>query len=99
MIRKIATTALTALLAGATLAQVDLNTATEIELDGIKGLGPSTTQHIMDERRKAAFRDWPDVMRRIQGIGPKKAAQLSEQGVQVRGQSYGQAPKIPPPKP
>ena len=99
MIRKIATAAVTALLAGTTWAQVDLNTATEIELDGLKGLGPTTTRQIMVERRKAAFQNWPDVMRRIQGIGPKKAAQLSEQGVQVQGQSYGHVPLTPPPKP
>jgi competence protein ComEA len=53
----------------------------------------------MDERQKAPFRDWPDVMQRVKGIGPKKAAGLSEQGVRVQGQTFGQAPGTPPKKP
>ncbi len=80
------------LLTGIAWAQVDLNKAQEIELDGLNGLGPTMTRAIMNERQKAPFRDWTDVMQRVKGIGPKKAASLSEQGVRVQGQSYGQAP-------
>lgn len=98
MLKKIAATAI-ALLTSFTWAQVDLNKATEIELDGLKGLGPAITRQIMDERQKAPFRDWPDVMQRVKGIGPKKAAGLSEQGVRVQGQTFGQAPGTPPKKP
>lgn len=102
MIRKIAITVtipMVSLLVGAAWAQVDLNQATEIELDGLKGLGPATTRQVLDERQKAPFRDWPDVMQRIKGIGPKKAASLSEQGIRVQGQAYGQAPSTPPKTP
>ena len=88
-----------ALLASVAWAQVDLNQATEIELDGLKGLGPAMTRQIMDARQKTPFRDWPDVMQRVKGIGPKKAASLSEQGIRVQGQSYGQAPSTPQKKP
>lgn len=87
------------LMASVAWAQVDLNKATEIELDGLKGLGPAITRQIMNERQKAPFRDWPDVMQRVKGIGPKKAAGLSEQGIRVQGQSYGQAPSTPQKKP
>jgi len=112
MIRKIATSATEAiaikaiaisiafgLMAPLAWAQVDLNKATEIELDGLKGLGPTITRQVMDERQKAPFRDWPDVMQRVKGIGPKKAASLSEQGIRVQGQTYGQAPNTPQKKP
>jgi competence protein ComEA len=109
MIKKIAISAIKAiavsipfslaLLASVAWAQVDLNKATEIELDGLKGLGPAITRQIMDERQKAPFRDWPDVMQRIKGIGPKKAANLSEQGIRVQGQTFGQALSTPPKKP
>ena len=98
MLKKIAATAI-ALFASVTSAQVDLNQASEIELDGLKGLGPGTTRQIMEERQKKPFRDWPDVMQRIKGIGPKKAAHLSEQGMQVQGQAYVQAPRKPTQKP
>ena len=99
MIKKIATAIVTVMLAGIAWAQVDLNKATEIELDGLKGVGPSLTKELMSERKKSLFRDWPDVMQRVKGIGPKKAANLSEQGVRVQGQGYGQAPAYPPKKP
>ncbi|PIT80116.1 helix-hairpin-helix domain-containing protein [Limnohabitans sp. 15K] len=87
------------LMASVAWAQVDLNQATEIELDGLKGLGPAMTRQIIDARQKAPFRDWPDVMQRVKGIGPKKAASLSEQGIRVQGQTYGQAPSASPKKP
>ncbi len=99
MITKIAATIATVLLAGVAWAQVDLNKATEIELDGLKGVGPALTREVMTEREKAPFRNWPDVMQRVKGIGPKKAANLSEQGVRVQGQGYDQAPAYSPKKP
>lgn len=95
MIKNTAASLLSVLLAGMAWAQVDLNQATEIELDGLKGLGPTMTREVMSERQKAPFRDWADVMQRVKGVGPKKAATLSEQGVRVQGQSYGQAPASP----
>lgn len=94
MLNKIAIQALvaaSALLASVAWAHMDLNKASEIELDGLKGLGPTMTRHILDERQRTPFRDWPDVMHRIKGIGPKLAFSLSEQGIRVHGQAYEQA--------
>jgi competence protein ComEA len=84
---------------GVAWAQVDLNHAKEMDLDGLNGVGPTMTREIMRERQKTPFRDWADVMQRVKGIGPKKAASLSEQGVRVQGQGYGQAPPTSPRKP
>ena len=92
MHRKITTGIVSMLLTGIAWAQVDLNKAREMDLDGLNGVGPTMTRHIMNERQIAPFRDWTDVMQRVKGIGPKKAANLSDQGVRVQGQSYGQAP-------
>ncbi len=92
MHHKIITAIVSILLTGFAWAQVDLNKAKEMELDGLSGIGPAVTREIMNERQKAPFRDWADVMQRVKGIGPKKAASLSEQGVRVQGQSYGRAP-------
>ncbi len=69
-------------------AAVDINQASEAELDGIKGFGPSTTAKIMAERQKAPFKDWADLMARIKGIRPTKAAQLSADGLSVNGAPY-----------
>jgi len=82
-------------LAGLTQAQtIDLEHARELDLDGLQGLGPSTTRLILQERERQPFQNWKDLMRRVPGIGPKKAAQLSEQGLRVGKESFPpQAPR------
>ena len=71
-----------AALLGASIAcaAVDINLASEAELDGVKGFGPSTTARILTERQKARFKDWNDLMARIKGIKPASAAKLSANG-------------------
>jgi competence protein ComEA len=68
--------------------QIDLNKATEVELDALKGLGPALTKAVMDERKKAPFKNWEDATSRVKGLGPQKASSLSEQGVRVQGSPY-----------
>ena len=67
---------------------VDANTATEAELDGVKGLGPSQTARILQAREKAPFKDWADFMARVKGIKPPTAAKLSHNGLTVNEQPY-----------
>jgi len=75
--------------AGLTWAQqIDLNKATEVELDALKGVGPVLTKAVMDERKKAPFKTWEDATSRVKGLGPQKASSLSEQGVRVQGSPY-----------
>ena len=69
-------------------AALDLNTASEAELDSIKGIGPGTSGKILDERKKGRFKDWADLIDRIKGIGPIKAAQFSAEGVTVGGELF-----------
>lgn len=71
--------------AGLAFAQVDVNKADEAALNGVKGVGPSMTKAILDERGKGEFKDWADFQKRVKGIGDKKAAKLSEAGLQVNG--------------
>jgi len=71
------------------LAGVDINLATEAELDSIKGIGPGTSGQILVERDKAKFKSWSDFTRRVKGIGPRKAAMMSAQGVTVDGVPFG----------
>jgi competence protein ComEA len=89
MLKKITGALLALGFAGLTWAQqIDLNKATEVELDALKGVGPVLTKAVMDERKKAPFKDWEDATSRVKGLGPQKASSLSEQGVRVQGSAY-----------
>ena len=71
---------------GFAFAQVDVNKADAAALDGIKGIGPSMSKTILEERSKSGpFKDWGDFQKRIKGMGDKRAAKLSEAGLQVNG--------------
>jgi competence protein ComEA len=76
-------------LSAATLAfALDVNTATEAQLDGVKGLGPSQTGRILQAREKGPFKDWADFMARVKGIKPRTATKLSGNGLTVNDESY-----------
>ncbi len=83
------------LAASLTHAAVDVNQATEAELDGLKGLGPATTRLILAERQQAPFRSWQDLQARVKGLGPASVRTLSEQGLRVQGQPYAPASRQP----
>jgi competence protein ComEA len=92
MLKKIAA-GLLALFAAAAFAAVDANKATPTELETIKGIGPAVATKIVDERKKGAFKDWPDMVERVKGIGEGNAAKFSAEGLTVNGAGYkGAAP-------
>lgn len=62
---------------------LDVNTASEAELDSIKGLGPSTTERILKARAQGPFKDWADFQQRVKGIRAATAAKLSAAGLTV----------------
>ena len=72
---------------GFAFAQVDVNKADAAALDGVKGVGPSMSKMILDERAKGEFKDWADFQQRVKGVGDKKAMKLSEAGLQVNGKA------------
>ncbi len=75
--------------AGTTLAAVEVNSADQAALDGIAGVGPSTSKAIIAERDKHGnFKDWADLERRVKGIGGRNAVKLSAAGLMVNGQSH-----------
>lgn len=71
-------------------AAIEINQASEADLDGLRGLGPATTRQILAEREKAVFRTWAELLARIKGIGPVKARELSAQGLRVQGQPFAE---------
>ena len=71
---------------GGALAQVDVNKADAAALDSVKGVGPSMSKAILEERAKGGdFKDWADFAKRVKGVGEKRAAKLSQAGLQVAG--------------
>lgn len=79
---------LAALLVSTAMAAVDVNTASENDLDSIKGIGPSTAARMMAARKQAPFKDWNDLIQRLSGLGEKRAAKLSAGGLTVNGAAY-----------
>ena len=72
-------------------AAVDVNKATDAELDSIKGIGPAMSGKIIKERQKAPFKDWTDFINRTKGIGPAAAKRFSAEGLNVAGAPYTEA--------
>jgi competence protein ComEA len=72
----------------AAFAAVDVNKATEAELDSVKGIGPATTKLIITERKKAEFKNWEDFISRVKGVGETSAAKFSAEGLRVSGAAY-----------
>ena len=91
MPKKLLTLLVATLLATATWAAVDVNTATEAELDGIKGIGPGLSGRILQERQNAPFKDWVDFIGRVGGVGNKSAVNFSKEGLTVNGKKYSAA--------
>lgn len=88
-----------AVASGMAFAQVDVNKADAAALDGVKGVGPSMSKAILDERAKGEFKDWADLQSRVKGLGDKKAAKLSEAGLNVNGKGKEGATAAAPAKP
>lgn len=70
------------------MAAVDVNSATAADLDSVKGIGPGTSSKILDARKAGNFKDWGDLIGRVSGIGPARAAKLSDQGLRVNGAAF-----------
>ena len=69
---------------------LELNQASEAELDGLKGMGPALNRRVREARAVRAFSDWADLQQRVSGIGAHKARTFSQQGLTVQGQPLSQ---------
>lgn len=50
--------------AAAQTKKININTATAAELDGLKGIGEARSKKIIEERAKAKFKDFNDLVKR-----------------------------------
>lgn len=70
-------------------AFVEANSASAADLATIRGLGPSTSQRLVQARQNGPFQSWDDLISRISGVGPATAQKLSDGGLRVQGQAFG----------
>jgi competence protein ComEA len=78
---------------GCAFAEVDVNKADQAALDGIKGVGPTTSKAILAERKKSGnFKDWEDFEKRVKGISARRSGRLSDAGLTVDGQPKSTMP-------
>lgn len=90
MLRKLLFTIL-ALLSTGVFAAIEVNTATQAQLEAVRGVGPKLSARILAERGKERFADWEDLIDRVRGIGPAAAERLSQAGLTVNGRAYSEA--------
>jgi len=64
---------------------LEVNIASQAQLEQLEGVGPGLAERILAARAKAPFTDWRDLRRRVSGMGPKLARKLSGQGLRVEG--------------
>ncbi len=87
---------------------LELNTATQRQLEQLDGIGATMARRIVEERRRDGdFRHWDDLRQRVRGISQDKAGQWSDQGLTVAGEFHPRvfvarvpvAPAAPPERP
>ena len=72
-------------------AAVDVNRATQAELETVKGIGPGLSTKIIQAREAGAFKSWADFVERVGGVGPGNAARFSQAGLTVGGSALDAA--------
>jgi competence protein ComEA len=87
IVKTILATAL-ALLSAAAFAAIDVNKASQAELESIKGIGPSMSTKILDARKTGAFKDWTDLQTRVKGVRAGNSAKFSADGLTVNGAAF-----------
>ena len=72
----------------AAASPVNVNTATQSELESIKGIGPSKAKTIIAERLDGGhFQDANDLQKRVRGIGMKSVEKMVDNGLTIEAPS------------
>ena len=75
-------------LSDAIASPVNVNSASQSELESIKGLGPSKARAIISEREDGGFyRDANDLQQRVRGIGMKSVEKMVDNGLTIESPS------------
>ena len=93
---KAAIVALTVLVSSAGIVQaspINVNTATQTELESIKGIGPAKAKTIIAERLDGGhFQDANDLQKRVRGIGMKSVEKMVDNGLTIEAPSSFREP-------
>ena len=88
--------ALTVLVSGfgiANASPINVNTATQTELESIKGIGPAKAKTIIAERLDGGhFQDANDLQKRVRGIGMKSVEKMVDNGLTIESPSSFREP-------
>lgn len=96
MLKKSLLGALVALCAASAFAGVELNKADQAALESVRGLGPSLSGKLLEERKKGPYKSWDDLIERVRGVGPASAARLSSAGLTINDSPYAAGGKPAP---
>ena len=77
----------------ATASPINVNTATQTELESIKGIGPAKAKTIIAERLDGGhFQDANDLQKRVRGIGMKSVEKMVDNGLTIEAPSSFREP-------
>ena len=77
----------------AVASPINVNTATQSELESIKGIGPSKAKTIITERLDGGhFQDANDLQKRVRGIGMKSVEKMVDNGLTIEAPSSFREP-------
>ena len=76
-------------------AAIDVNRASQAELETVTGIGPGLSAKIMKARQASSFKTWDDLVDRVSGVGPGNAARFSQAGLTVSGAAFSSSAAQP----
>ena len=77
----------------ANAAPINVNTATQTELESIKGIGPAKAKTIIAERLDGGhFQDANDLQKRVRGIGMRSVEKMVDNGLTIEAPSSFREP-------
>ena len=77
----------------ASASPINVNTATQSELESIKGIGPAKAKTIISERLDGGhFQDANDLQKRVRGIGMKSVEKMVDNGLTIEAPSSFREP-------
>ena len=78
---------------GVIASPINVNTATQSELESIKGIGPAKAKTIIAERLDGGhFQDANDLQKRVRGIGMKSVEKMVDNGLTIESPSSFREP-------
>jgi competence ComEA-like helix-hairpin-helix protein len=80
-------------LGAANASPINVNTASQSELESIKGIGPSKAKTIIAERQDGGhFQDANDLQKRVRGIGMRSVEKMVDNGLTIESPSSFREP-------